>query len=123
MKKLVILLVVLITLAFTVPVTAKDKRNKGPQRDRGRYEQNDRGHGSMHRGDGYRYKYYGHRQHHDQGRHRGNYRGHWRSWDSWKDHHRDHRRDYREGRYYRENGQLYFEFENDDGRFVFSIGR
>lgn len=116
MKKFIIFIVALITLTWTVPVIAKDKRDRGPKRDNRRYEQRDR----HHRGDGYRYRYYGHRKQH---KHRGHYRGHWKSWRRWEEHRRDHRRDYRESRYYRRDGQLYFEFENEDGRFVFSIGR
>ncbi len=112
MKKLVIFIVVLITLCWTVPVIAKDKRNRVPKRDN-RYEQRDHH-------DGYRYRYYGGKR---KQRHRGHYRGHWRSYNHFEKHRMYRHRDYRRGRYYKRDNQLYFEFENEDGRFVFSIGR
>jgi len=92
----------------------KDKRNKNRQKNE--YRQNQRP--PKYHGQGYRYNHHGRRHYHPK-----NYRGHWRSWREWNDHRRHNRRPYKEGRYYRQNGSLYFEFENEDGRFVFSIGQ
>ena len=82
---------------------------------RGNYRRNN---GDRHYKNGYRYKYRGHRKY--QPKH---YRGHWNSWKSWDDHYRYNRNLYRHGRYYRNNGSLYFGFETDEGFFGFSIGR
>ena len=110
MRKLIIsMLVLLFTLSFSLTALA----------DRGRG--NAYGHMKQapgYYGQGYRYKYFGHRPYHPK-----NYRGHWMSWREWHDHYDHHRNWYRGGRYYHEGNQLYFEFENEDGRFVFSIGR
>jgi hypothetical protein len=116
MKKLIILITILITLAFSMPAVAgKDKRNKRYKKNNKQYEQQYNRGGDRH---GYRYKHHGQRRHHPK-----QYRGHWRSWDSWREHRHNNNNMYREGRYYKRNNQLYFEFENGDGRFVFSIGR
>jgi hypothetical protein len=66
---------------------------------------------------GYAPKYRGYRYYNPR-----NYRGHWKSWQAWERYKRS-KRHYRDGRYYRSNGQLYFEFQTDDGAFAFSIGR
>ena len=116
MKKVFLFLsVIFISLTLSAPVLAGQgnrQRNQRYQDNRGMHQ------GPMHYGQGYRFNHYGHRNYHPR-----NYRGHWNSWYEWDDHYRHHRNWYHDGRYYRENGFLYFEFENEDGRFVFSIGR
>jgi hypothetical protein len=115
MKKLFLFLfAIFISIILVTPVNA-GRGDKGSQRGNQSYE---RQHGPMHYGQGYRFNHYDHRNYHPR-----NYRGHWRSWHEWDDHYRNHRNWYRDGRYYRENGFLYFEFENDGQRFCFSIGR
>ena len=117
MKKAFVLLSLLVSLTFIVPAMAdKQKGRKNKDRGNKHYQKDDR---PRHYGQGYRHKYHGKRHH----RPRGHYRGHWRSWREWEDYRRHHRREYKRHRYYREGGSLYFEFETEDGRFVFSIGR
>jgi hypothetical protein len=117
MKKLVIsLFIILFSLVFTFPAIADRQGRGGGDRQSQKVEKHYKqppGHAY-----GYRYKYHGHR-HYDP----PHYRGHWRSWRSWHDHYENHRHLYRHHRYYREGGSLYVEIENEDGRFVFSIGR
>lgn len=122
MKKLLIgFLVLIFTLSFTMVTSAgqrdKDRKQQPQQRER-QYKNDDRRQHPRYYGQGYRY------HHHDRRNYRPNhYRGHWRSWREWNDHRRHNHNWYRNGKYYRENNKLYFEFENEDGRFVFSIGR
>ena len=117
MRKIIgLILALFLTLSFSMPLNAgqQNKRNKPQQREK--YQQNQRP--PKYYGQGYRYNHY------DQRHYRPNhYRGHWRSWREWDDHRRHNSHSYKNGRYYRENNNLYFEFETEDGRFVFSIGK
>jgi len=128
MKKLIICLIVfLFTLSSGISIAGQGNKQRGnhdqEQRQVQKYKkqhpqkyQRDRGH---HYGHGYRDRYYGHRPQPPK-----HYRGHWRSWDDWDRYYRSHRHEYRHPRYYRDSrGSLYFEFETDEGRFAFSIGR
>lgn len=94
-----------------------DNRYENDQRDVHRYKQK-YSKKDNHKYKGYRDRYYDHRKYHP-----NHYKGHWRSWNDWERYHKEHRRSYKQQRYYRNNDQLYFEFETDEGRFVFSIGR
>ena len=71
-----------------------------------------------HKWKGYKDRYRGHRRYHPE-----HYRGHWESWNNWEDYYRQHRHKYRNHRYFRNDGSLYFQFQTDEGTFVFSIGR
>jgi hypothetical protein len=112
-KVFLFLLVIFISAALVAPVNA-GKRNSPQRQSQKHYEK----HGPTHYGQGYRFNHYGHRNYHPR-----NYRGHWNSWYAWDDHYRHHRNWYHNGRYFREGGFLYFEFDNDDGHFCFSIGK
>jgi len=119
MKKLLILaFALLISVSFIMPVNAgqkqRQKQNKQQQKQQ-RYQKNKQ---PRYYGQGYRYNHHGTRDYRPK-----HYRGHWRSWNEWESHRKYNRQPYRNGRYYRENNNLYFEFENEDGRFVFSIGK
>ena len=117
MKKLLILvLAIFLSLSFTMPVSA-DRRGKQKRNSQGTYQKQERRPNNHYRS-GYRYRHHGHRRYHP-----NHYRGHWRSWNQWDRHRRHNHQNYRHGRYYRKNNNLYFEFETDEGRFVFSIGR
>jgi hypothetical protein len=129
MKKLIVALVALIFLMFSFGgAMAKNNKSRSDnqgQRYRQEQQRDNRGvkskqrHQRNYRDDGYRYRYKGHRRHNP----RHSYRGHWRSWRQWDNHRHYNHNSYEKGRYYREGGSLYFEFETDEGRFVFSIGR
>jgi hypothetical protein len=57
--------------------------------------------------------------------HKFHYEGHWQSWDTWKRYRDEHRDRYQSGRYYKDNGHLFFGFCDPSGGacFYFSIGR
>jgi len=123
-KYLIWLLVLLVSISFST-VSFAGKRGGGPKKndeyyrkDGNLYKKNRTQKSPQYYGHGYRHRYYGKRHYHPR-----HYRGHWRSWRAWEDYRRHHHREYRRGHYYRKNNQLYFEFETDEGRFVFSIGR
>ena len=108
------MLAIFLSLSFSITADAGQKRDKRDKRQKQGYYQKQ----PRYYGQGYRYK------HHDRRHYRPkHYRGHWRSWREWEDHRRHNNRNYRKGRYYRHNNSLYFEFENEDGRFSFSIGK
>ena len=113
-------LILIFTLSFSMVASAgqRDKGRKKQPQKRERQYKDDHRHQPRYYGQGYRYNHHGRRHYKPK-----QYRGHWRSWREWNDHRRHNNRPYREGRYYRQNGSLYFEFETEDGRFVFSIGR
>jgi len=120
-KYLVWLLVLIFTFSFSGIASAgkKDKGRKQGKNYERQYKNERRDkRAPKYYGQGYRYNHHGRRHYRP-----NHYRGHWRSWRQFDDHRRHNHRDYRKGRYYRQNGSLYFEFENEDGRFVFSIGR
>lgn len=125
MKKLLIYLIIVLFTISSGAVIAGPKRkgDRGPtafERDQQAAHEYRRQHPQQnrHHGHGYQKRYNGHREYHPRG-----YRGHWRSWDDWHHYYESHRHEYRNHRYYRHNGSLYFEFETDEGRFAFSIGR
>ena len=110
MKRMIVgLSCLLVCLAISMPVTARD------------YSRDYHGH------HGYRERPYGHR-HYNEYRHKGHryrYHGHWRSWKDWHDYARERPYIYEHGRYYREGGHLMFRFcaPGTDDCFFFSIGR
>lgn len=68
------------------------------------------------------------RPHKEFHRHRGHdyrYDGHWNSWREWDRYRKGHPQRFHDGRYYRENGHLFFRFCDPVGAacFFFSIGR
>ncbi len=126
MKKVVIYLVALMFLFTGMSFAGQNDRRKNDQKgyyqeqqDVQRYHKKHKKHRKdRHEYRGYRDKYYGQRHHPPK-----RYRGHWRSWDQFDRYRRDHRSEYRHGRYYQNNGHLYFRFQTDEGTFSFSIGR
>lgn len=55
--------------------------------------------------------------------HKYHYEGHWRSWRDWDDYRREHPDRYRDGRYYHENGHLFFRWCDASANcFAFSVG-
>jgi len=120
-KYFVWIFILFFSFAFNIIPADAGQRDKRQKKQGQKYEQRDKRRDQKHPryyGQGYRYNHHGRRHYRPK-----HYRGHWRSWRSWDDHRRHNHRDYRDGRYYRQDGSLYFEFENEDGRFVFSIGR
>jgi len=130
MKKIVIYIVSVIFMFSGLAIAGQKQKGNHDNNRRG-YEQEQRDvhqyrkkqgykkNRGNHYGHGYRDRYYGHRPQPPK-----HYHGHWRSWDDWDRYYRSHRHEYRNQRYYRDSrGSLYFEFETDEGRFAFSIGR
>lgn len=116
MKKVIVYLIVLVFMLTGTSIAGQGNRDRGNKHHQ-RYEHKRTP--PRHYGEGYRYQYRGHRKHHPP-----HYRGHWRSWRAWEDYYHHHRHTYKRHRYYRDNsGSLYFEFETEEGRFAFSIGR
>ena len=126
MKKLLVyFMIFLFTITSGVAIAGQGNRGKydrgtqfeRDQRDAREYrKQHPRK--DHHQWRGYRDRYHGHRQYHPK-----HYRGHWQSWHDWERYYHKHRHEYKHHRYYRQGGSLYFEFETEEGRFAFSIGR
>jgi hypothetical protein len=57
--------------------------------------------------------------------HEYHYEGHWRSWDDWEKYRSRYRQRFDHGRYYRDDGHLFFRFcdPGSGSCFFFSIGR
>jgi hypothetical protein len=89
----------------------RDYEHRHPERRPPGYRRHprDRYHGHPH--------VFSHREYH--------YEGHWRSWDDWEKYRGRYRHRFDHGRYYREDGSLFFRFcDPDSGScFFFSIGR
>ena len=120
MKKIIIYFIIAVFMFSGISFAGqKGKRDQGRKQQNQHYKQKNKHRQPRHYGEGYRYQYHGKRKHHPR-----HYRGHWRSWRAWEDYHRHNRHRYKSHRYYRDKGgSLYFEFETEEGRFAFSIGR
>lgn len=75
------------------------------------------------RGEPYGRRRYGHPHHYGDRDYR--YAGHWRSWKEWNEYRRRHLQTFHRGRYYHQDGHLFFRFCDPDGDTCafFSIGR
>jgi hypothetical protein len=113
-KILIMMFFLLISLSLIVPVNAAQSRRQQQSKQYQKQQQYQKYNQPRYHDRGYNHRYYGHRNYHPR-----NYRGHWRSWNDWDNHYRHNRNLYRHGRYYRKDGCLYFEFQNQDGRFIF----
>ena len=110
--------------------TTQDHRDN--QDKNHRYDNRDRDHRydyrrPEHRPPGYRAQPHGRHYAHPHRRrgHEYRYDGHWNSYKAWERYRRSHMDRFHGGRYYRENGHLFFSFCNPGGGpcTFFSIGR
>ena len=115
MKKITtIILSLVFLLATSMPVIAKNQRNKKYHNNGHHYNQQYH----QHRHHSYNHKY------HERNGKKYRYKGHYGSWDRWERYRRQHPNITRRGRYYHEGGHLMFGFTDEFGNaFFFSIGR
>jgi Ni/Co efflux regulator RcnB len=95
-----------------------DKRGRNRDYDYRKPEHRPSGYHSSHHGRNFKHshRYRGHAY---------NFDGHWSSWRNWENYRKRHPERFHHGRYYRENGHLFFRFCDPMGAscFFFSIGK